>query len=251
MPSLLIDLEVDRVDLVDEGANSEAHIRLYKRKEIEQSMEFKDVIAKMKPEHAAVIEAEVAKAKAEVPEEVAQDLAKAKTDLENTQKELETVSKAKPATEPTEEEVLKGLDPKVQEIFKSMQRQKEAAEALALQAAEKQLNDNAIAKAKQLNALPVDETALVEVVKGLSDEVFDILKAANTAIENAGLLDESGVDVSKTKSTPVSTDDAWAEIEKAAGLIAEEQKITVEKAIGEAIKQNPALYRKYLEGGKQ
>lgn len=248
MPNLLIDLEVDRVDLVDEGANSAAHIRLYKRKEIDQTMELKDIIAKMKPEHAAVVEAEIAKAKSEVPEEVAQDLAKAKSDLAAKEQELEAVVKAKPAQEPTQEEVIKSLDPAVQEIFKSMQRQKEAAEALALQAAEKQLTDNAIAKAKQLAAIPVEESELVNVVKGMDENVFNILKAAADAIENAGVLDETGV--AKGAEPTVTSNDAWDAIEKAAGDIAKEKQVSLEKAIGFAIQANPELYRKYLEGGK-
>jgi hypothetical protein len=55
----LKDLIVDRVDLVDEGANSAAFIELYKRKETKELMDFKEVLGAMKPEHAAVIQAEL------------------------------------------------------------------------------------------------------------------------------------------------------------------------------------------------
>ena len=83
MPYMLEDLVIDRVDLVDEGANSAAFIELYKRKE-QSAMNFEEILSKMKPEHAEVIQAEINKAK--------EDLAKAQEDLASVTAERDQAS---------------------------------------------------------------------------------------------------------------------------------------------------------------
>lgn len=254
MPNLILDLMVDRVDLVDEGANSAAFIKLYKRKENEQAMTLDEILAKMKPEHAEVIKSEISKAKEEVPaeteaelndlktknEEMTEEVAKAKKDLEEVK-----VAKSKDK-EPDFEEVMKNLDPSVQEVFKSLKAQKDAAETVARAAAEEKLTTEAVAKAKELKSLPIEEAKLVEVMKGISPEVHEILKAANKAIEDGGLFEEVG------KSKPNAGEgasSAWEKIEKKAAEIETEKKVTKAKAITMAIQENPDLYREYLKGG--
>lgn len=265
MPNLILDLMVDRVDLVDEGANSAAHIKLYKRKENQSTMTFEEIIAKMKPEHAAVIEEELAKAKAMDPDndgdddnnpggdnddDAKEELAKAKSDLADLQAKYDEVVKSKEQKEePKFEDVLKSLDPSVQEVFKSLKAQKDAAEEVARQAAEKAANDEAIAKARELKALPVEEAKLVEVMKGITPEVMDILKAANQAMVDGGLFDEVGKSKDVVLSNSGDSSDAWAKIEKAAEIISAEEQVSKAKAISKAIKQNPELYSEYLKGG--
>ena len=249
VPNLLIDLVVDRVDLVDEGANSAAFIKLYKRKGMETGMDFNEIISKLKPEHAEIIQAEVAKAKAEVPAEVAAELSDTKEALEKSKAELEKikeeVKKSKePAQEENFEEVLKSLDPAVQKVFKSLQAQKEAAEQVAKQLTEQKEEEEAIKKAKALKALPVEEEKLVQVVKGISDDVYEILKSAAKVLEESDIFEEVG----KGKGGADSTD-AWSKIEKKADEIAKRDGITKEKAIGVVINENPELYKEYLSGG--
>lgn len=249
VPNLLMDLVVDRVDLVDEGANSAAFIKLYKRKEMETGMDFNEIISKLKPEHAEIIQAELAKAKTEVPEEIAKELSDTKVELESTKVELEKfkteVNKSKePAKEDDFEEVLKSLDPAVQKVFKSMQAQKEAAEQVAKQLNAQKEEEEAIEKAKTLKALPVEEEKLVQVVKGVSDEVYEILKSAAKVLEESEIFEEVG----KGKSGAGSTD-AWSKIEKKADEIAKRDGVTKEKAIGVVINENPELYKEYLSGG--
>ena len=249
MPNLLMDLVVDRVDLVDEGANSAAFIKLYKRKEMETGMDFNEIISKLKPEHAEVIQEEIAKAKTEVPEEVAKELSDTKEELATTKTELEKVkeevNKSKePAEEENFEEVIKSLDPAVQKVFKSLQTQKEAAEQVAKQLSEQKEEEEAIKKAKTLKALPVEEDKLVQVVKGVSDDVYEILKSAAKVLEESEIFEEVGKGKGGTGST-----DAWSKIEKKADEIAKRDGITVEKAIGVVINENPELYKEYLSGG--
>jgi|LSQX01.2.fsa_nt_gb hypothetical protein len=249
VPNLLIDLVVDRVDLVDEGANSAAFIKLYKRKEMETGMDFNEIISKLKPEHAEIIQAELAKAKTEVPEEIAKELSDTKIELEATKAELEKikeeVKKSKePAQEENFEEILKSLDPAVQKAFKTLQAQKEAAEQVAKQLKEQKEEEEAIAKAKALKALPVEEDKLLQVVKGISDDVYEILKSAAKVLEESDIFEEVG----KGKGD-ASTIDAWSKIEKKAKEIAKRDGITVEKAISVVINENPELYKEYLSGG--
>ena len=249
VPNLLVDLVVDRVDLVDEGANSAAFIKLYKRKEMETRMDFNEIISKLKPEHAEVIQAEIAKAKAEVPAEVAAELSDTKKALEETKAELEKIKKEmkkskEPAQEEDFEEILKNLDPTAQKVFKSLKAQKEAAERLAKQLTEQKEEEEAIKKAKALKALPVEEEKLVQVVKGISDDVYEILKSAAKVLEESELFKEIG----KGKSGASSTD-AWSKIEKKADEIAKRDGVTKEKAIEIVINENPELYREYLSGG--
>lgn len=261
MPNLILDLEVNRVDLVDEGANSAAFIKLYKRKERLNTMEFEEILKSLKPEHRAIVEAEIAKAKGEVPEAVAVDLAKAKEDLAKAcgdaktaneaveaatkkAKDLEAKFEAEKAPDSTEE-IMKSLDPVVQEVFKSMKLQKETAENVVKQMNEQKITEQAIAKAKELKALPVDEAKLVEIVKSASEEVFEVLKAASNLIESGVQFEEVGKNKGGSNSA-----DAWTKIEKKAGEYkAADEKLTNAGAIAKAIKDNPELYREYLKGG--
>lgn len=260
MPNLILDLIIDRVDLVDEGANAASFIKMYKRKGTEEVMDFEKILKSLKPEHAQVVTDEIAKAKAEATPtdeeatakkkladdelaDVTDKVAKAKLELGTVTKD---VAKAKTSVEPDFEEVMKGLDPAVQSYFKIMKAKQEAAEAVAKDASDKAEQEVAISKAKELKSLPVEEAKLVEVVKNLSPEIFEILKSANKAIEDGGLLDEVGI--AKAKQTAGTASAAWDNIEKAAAAIASDQKVTIEKARTLAIKENPELYREYLKG---
>ena len=242
-----MDLVVDRIDLVDEGANSAAFIKLYKRKEMETNMDFNEIISKLKPEHAEIIQAEIAKAKAEVPAEVAAELSNTKEALEKTKAELEKIKEEikkskESAQEENFEEILKNLDPVVQKAFKSLQAQKEAAEQVVKQLTEQRKEEEAIAKAKALKALPVEEDKLIQVVKSVSDDVYEILKSAAKILEESNLFEEIG-------KSGTGTTDAWSKIEKKAEEIAKRDGITIEKAISVVINENPELYKEYLSGG--
>lgn len=262
MPSLIIDLQVDRVDLVGEGANSEAHIKLYKSKRKEFSMDYNEIISKMSPEQQLVIQNEVAKAKKEADEAIAkakkeadEDIIKAKNEAEVAKKEAEAAKKeietvkgcSRPSrpSRPSEEEIMKALDPAVQEIFKSIKAQKEAAENVVRQLNEQKIHDEAISKARDLKALPVEQDKLVELVKGIKPEVYELLKTANDSLVNSGLFNEVG----KSKSNTTGSSDAWALIEKKAKDIESRDKVSSQKAIATAIKENPELYRNYVSGG--
>lgn len=286
MPYLLEDLVIDRVDLVDEGANSAAFIELYKRKERSATMDIKEILSKMKPEHSVVIQAELDKLSGEVTkakEDLAtvttecntakQDLEKAKEDLkaanegkEKAESELETL-KAKESEECEcdgeadengmckvcgkpkkkaafdEEETLKSMPAAARAMFIKMRTQKEAAEEEVRKAKDAEAQAEAVAKAAELKALPIETDKLVGVLKNCNTEMVDVLTTINAAIEGT-VLDEVG------KSNPGSKGaDAWAKIEAKADEIAKRDSVTKQKAVSIAIKENPELYKEYLQGG--
>jgi hypothetical protein len=271
MPQAILELNVNRVDLVDEGCNSASFIKLVKRKEQDSAMEFDEILAKMKPEHKAVIEAEIEKAKsanagkcpvcgatlvngkcpdcekkmADAKDEVAKAKAACAT-AEEKAKKLEDEKNTGNTKSQSVEDVMKGLDPAVQEVFKNMQEEVKKSREAAQKAEEARITEEAVAKAKSLSYLPVEQEKLVDVMKSVPTEVFEILKSANKIIGDSGLFEEFG---KKKENTAGSTDDAWAQIEKKAEAISAEEKVTKAKAISMAIKQNPDLYRQYLNGG--
>ena len=124
-----------------------------------------------------------------------------------------------------------------------MKAQKEAAEEELRKSKEAEIQSKAVAKAAQLKALPVETEKLVEVLKGCSPELLDMLTTINAAIEGT-VLDEVG------KSAGGSTGaDAWSKIEAKAEEVAKRDNVTKQKAVSIAIKENPDLYKEYLQGG--
>lgn len=275
MPYLLQDLVIDRVDVVEEGACSAAFIEICKRKEKVNNMSFEEIIAKMKPEHADVIKAELKKSTDKVAELTGQvetlnaDVQKANTALTDaqgalskTQEELK-VEKAKneelskagcggkkktskagcgSSDEDDEEEVIKSMPEAAQALFKTMKAQKEAAEEEIRKAKDAELTAQAVAKAKTMKSLPIEENALVDILKSADEAVVNLLSAIAAAIDGT-VLTEVG------KSAPKGPNDAWATIEAEASKIAKERNITEQKAVSVVIKEKPELYKQYLEGG--
>lgn len=281
MPYLLEDLVIDRVDLVDEGANSAAFIELYKRKE-QSTMNVTEILSKMKPEHSKVLQDAINAA--------AEDLRKAKEDLTAVTKERDDaladlhksnedlaavtrerdeavaeLNKAKETCECDgeedengmckacgkpkkkvafdETETMKSMPANVRAVFEKMKNQKDAAEAELRKAREAEAEANAIAKANELKAIPVEQSVLVGIIKNASKEVLDILAVANAAIEGT-VLDEVG-----KSHTGAGATDAWSKIEKKAEEYVTEHNVTKAKAISMVIKDNPELYKEYLQGG--
>lgn len=253
MPHLLEDLVIDRVDLVDEGANSAAFIELYKRKEQGTKMEIKEILEKMAPEHAAVVQAEIDKLNGEVAkateltEAATQELAKAQEDLKAATEESEE-SKSKGSAAFDETETLKAMPEAARELFTKMKAQKDAAEEEVRKAKEAEAQAVAVAKASELKALPIEQDKLVGILKNCSTELLDVFTVINSAMEGV-VLGEVGK--SKPGSATASSDAAWAKIEAKALEIAkaDTEGITKAKAIAKAIEANPDLYKEYLEGG--
>ena len=289
MPYLLEDLIVDRVDLVDEGANSAAFIELFKRKE-QTKMDLNEILSKMKPEHAAVIQEAIDKAKEDLAtvtterDEATQELGKAKEQLDaaneelaKANSELETMKacgsktdkaegetctcdgeadengtckacgkpkKAKTGAAFDETETLKSMPAEVRAMFETLKAQKNAAEEEVRKAKDAEKTAEAVAKAKELKAIPVEQDKLVDIIKSADSSLLDLLTVVNAAIEGT-VLDEVG----KSNSTGSGTSDAWSKIEAKADEVAKRDSISKAKAVSVVIRENPDLYKEYLDGG--
>ena len=285
MPYALLDLVVDRVDFVDEAANSAAFIELYKRKEIVKPMGFEEILSKMKPEHASVIQgvidakdADLAKARGDLEAatqslagkevelgEANEALAKANTEIEtlkakndfcecggeaNADGICESCHRTKKSAAFDEAETLKSMPEAARALFEKMRAQKDAAEEQIRKANEERVNAEAVAKAASLKAIPVGQEKLVSILKSCSTEVADLLTTINAAIENS-VLEEVGKNRGNGASTSGArtSDEAWNELEKRVAEIAKRDSVTKEKAMATALSENPELYREYLNGG--
>lgn len=270
MPNLITYLVVDRVDLVEEGANSAAFIELYKRKE-PMTMTVQEILDQMEPEHASVL-----KAKIDAGEATEQKLVDATARLDTVTKELneaeqkvpcecdgeageDGVCKAcnrkkmevvKASSSEDESDVLKGMPESARLYVEQLKIKKEAAEAEIRKANEAKIEAEAVAKAVELKSLPVEQKALVSMLKTASKEVIDVLVAANSAI-NATVLGETGQTASTSNYTAKSAEENWSKIEAEADKLVKsaDGAITKAKAIAQVIKDKPELYREYLNGG--
>lgn len=285
MPYELQDLVIDRVDFVDEGANSAAFIELYKRKETRKPMELNEILSKMKPEHAEVIQKafeakdeELSKAKADLAAAEQSGLDKdaalntANEALANANAELETYKakstececdgeadedgtckscgKPKKSAAFDETETLKSMPEAARALFEKMRMQKEAAEEQVRKAAEREAEAAAVAKAASLKAIPVEQEKLVGILKSCTPEVADLLTTINNAIE-ASVLTEVGKNAGNGAGTSAlaTSDEAWGKLEAKAAEIAKRDSVTIEKAMATALDEYPELYREYLNGG--
>ena len=273
MATKLKSLKINRVDLVPEGANSAAFVTLYKGKE-GKSMEYEEILEKMKPEHAEVIkakfaevlkekedaEAEAEEAKAEAEKAKKSECAKADVCpkcgknpcvCDDDDSDDKSVDKSDTKTEGTtsfdeDETLLKSLPEELQSFVAKMRQQKEAAEEVAKAAIARERHAEAVAKANDLKALPIATNELVEFIEKANEETVDMLSAIAKAIDST-VLAETGSNDSGTFSK--SSGDAWAKLEEKAAEIAKERGITKAKGMSAAIDEFPELYREYLEGG--
>lgn len=248
MPYMLTDLVIDRVDFVDEGANSAAFIELFKRKERDTQMDVNEILSKLKPEHASVVQQELDNL-AKQRDDANEALAKANEELEKMQAEAEEDKPAEDVEKDVgfdETEVLKSMPEAARVMFDKMREQKEAAEELVRKNAEEKAEAEAVAKAATMKSLPIEQSKLVEILKNCNEDVAELLKAASAAIDSA-VLDEVGK--SKPHASEAIGGDAWSKIETKADEIAKRDGVTKQRAVSIAIKENPELYKEYLDGG--
>jgi hypothetical protein len=248
----LLEPDYNRVDLVKEGANSQAKIKLFKSKG-EPSMTFEEILKSLKPEHASVIE-DVIKAKDKDIEEKDKAAAKATADLKKVEEEKAANPFAKSKTEDmTQEEILKSVkDPAVKLFLEQQIAKTKVAEDEIRKARETALTAESIAKAKEVPGIGAEETALADVYKKLktvdgelANEVFGIFKAASAMINSGGVFTEVGK--STEGAIAGDEDSAWGQIEAKATEIAKASNISQASAISKTISDHPELYDAYLK----
>lgn len=285
MSTLLEDLVIDRVDLCDEGANSEAFIELFKRKE-QSSMDVKEVLSKMKPEHAKLIqdamdasatslkkaqdsvaaitkERDDAMTKLDATKRLLADANKALDDMKEEHKPHpdgcdcpECKAKREAAAKDSkgsgnagfdQTETFKSMPKEVQDYLATLKTQKEAAESELRKSKEAAAEAEAVAKAESLKAIPVEKEKLVGILKTATPELIELLTVVNTAIEGT-VLGEVGKSAQNSTGS-ADANDAWSKIDAKAVELTKSKGITKAKAVSEVIRENPDLYREYLKGG--
>jgi len=148
------------------------------------------------------------------------------------------------------DDILKGADPAVVELFKAAEERAAVAEEIAKAERENRLQREFIEKAATYDSLPVETATFGIVLKDASesmdadtyDALTTVLAAANEAISQGGLMSEIGV----TKSFDAGS--GMGRIEQAASVLqAENTDLTREAAIAKAVTDDPSLYDIYNE----
>lgn len=244
----LVNIDYNRVDLVKEGANSKAHIKLFKSKG-GNTMNFDELLTKLQPEHAQII-TDVIKSKDDA---IADIQGKLDAEIEKSKN-----VPAAPVAGQSEEEILKSVkDPAVKALLETQIAKAKAAEDLVRKAREEKLDAEAIAKAKEVPGIGAEEAKMAEVYKKLKtvdatlcEDVFGIFKSASALVNQSGAFQEIGKSAGEGASTTVGASDeatAWDAIEKAAEPIAKSKGINLANAVSEVIKTRPELYEAYLK----
>lgn len=248
----LTDIEYNRVDLVKEGANSKAHIKLFKSKGGNTMPVVEDILKLMKPEHAEVI----TKALEAKDAEVLAAVEKAKKDATDAAAATTAEDAIDGGSDDSIEKILKSVqDPAVRLLLETQINKAKAAESVAKELKDKQNEQDAIAKAKEVPNLGAEEIALASVYKklhdvdsALCDEVFGIMKAASALIGQGNAFVEIGKGAGNAPDG-LSGDEAtiWGQIEAKAEEIAKGKNIKKSAAIAQAVQENPELYTQYLK----
>jgi len=236
MQTLLVDLRLDRVDLVHTGSNTRADILLKKGKEQDNMPnDFETLLASLKPEQAEVIKSHIAaveKSKDDIHATVLSEL----------NDKIETLEKAAkpPVVDKPSEDIYKDASPELKSYIEKMRTQLDTVLADQAQSLAK-------ARYESVKAIPCDEAELNEVLKSISPAAFTVLQKAAKAIEE-GLLTAKGKD---NPGEFTNSDGAYATLEKAAKeIMAKETGLTFEQAFSKACEVNADVYAKYVKGAK-
>jgi hypothetical protein len=261
----MTNLDYDRVDLVKEGANSQAHIKIIKQKG-GITMDLDQILAKLEPNHRSVIEkalkdkdeattAEIAKTK-----KAEEDLAVARTEVEKLKAEAPL-----PAGQ-TEEDIIKSIkDPSVRALMEMQIAKTKVAEEAVAKAQDAALETEAVAKAKDVVGLGAEEALLATVYKKLKKvdaqlctDVFGIFKAASElAKEGTAAFQETGITGNQNASAGVnksflangkSSAQIWEEIQTIAkGIKGDNKSMPLHTAVSKAMEDHPELYAQYID----
>lgn len=281
MPIKLKNLIVDRVDLVGQGDNPQAHIALFKRKQEEEENEtpswvssILDGIAKLvgkegekeqmgvKDKDPIVIEeekvnkvegeTEVDRLKTRIAELEAQlaETKKAEEEMPKDEEEEEMPKKEKPMDDEEEDEVIKGLPESVQNMLRKAQERAEKAENIAKEIQDKQEIAKYVDVAKQFPSLITTPETFGPILKNIAKNnkedfatVEAVLKAANALLEENNILMK---ELGSGEGTEGTDKNAWNTVEgKAKALMEKDGTLSKERAIKKVLEMNPSMYAEY------
>ena len=248
MPWSLKNFLIKRVGVVDSGDNPKAEVLLFKSKEDEDKnnkgggiMTLEELYKEIGEDKAKLIKDEIKAKEDKLAEK------------DNTIKELEKNQKEPVKTEPTDEELLKSADPKIKDILEKAQKEakenKEKAEKLQKEKDETdaELKKEALSKeAEQFKNIGATKEDLVEIFTKVDPDTLEkikaVLSADNTALEGNPLNKAVGSDKDlDSKKTMEKVDEKAEELRKA------DPSLTKEQARTKVMKEDPKLYKEYLE----
>jgi len=257
MPFSLKNFFVKFVSVVEKGDNPGADVVMFKNKKKEGGggmKTFEELIKELSDEDVKIVEKEI-----EDKDTKFKDLEKIKKDLEKTNKDLEKNQKEPDVKkeEKKDKDLLKSADPEIKEMIKKLEKDvkdnKEEADKLKKEneEKEKELRKEALSKeADKFGNIGATKEDLVEIFtkvaetgdKELMEKIKAVLSADNTALEGNALIKSVGSDKDPEDKTAVE------EIaEKAQELMKSDKKLTKEQAKAKVMKDDPKLYKKYLE----
>lgn len=237
-------LRVDRVDLVDKGANPGAHIMLFKRDDEPPDEE---------PEEGG----------ADVPNE-ADDKTTSfsvddKTALENRVTELEQALEsavnraqaaedlAKSANEP--EDVWKGVPPQIRKKFEEQEARIKLADEIAKRERDTRERHECIQKASSYQYLPVnpdDDWEVFKAINGLdakvSGRIYQLFSAGDANLSKSVSTSERGFGGSG-RSAETALDQIHQLVNDR--VAKSNNQMSLNDAMAEVMQANPALYRAY------
>jgi membrane-associated HD superfamily phosphohydrolase len=270
MPTKLKNLRIDRVDLVDKGANPDAHILLFKRKGDEGVMKFEDVLKSLTPEQQAIIKSELEKVgpggemtpeekKKKEAEMAAMNaaLATAKADLAKSTDQIADLTtqlaKATKSNEPGDSDIFKGLNPEVKKYLEDIKKEADASKAIVKALEEEKLTKQYTDVAKSLTHLAVQADEFGLVLKSFAQhdtvnygKLEAMLKSFNEAVAKGNLFKEIGQSGSTGAVDPLAKLEA-----KAQELVTKNATtMTKEQAMAHVMRSEPELYSEYVKSIK-
>jgi len=273
------EVEIDFISFVPRGANRKKYFLVKEDRALKDDI-FKSILetdegdvsrvlkeAGLEGEAAGVLEAAAKLLKAykdELPEGTLQILAKASglpepqpTAKGHIKEEGAEEGKKKEGAPGTvlSKEALEKMDPATQAIVKQLQEENTATKAEAREARQmaKELKDEQVlkeyvAKAEELQSLPVQPLKLGPIMKTIGEahpqefgEIFRLLKAADAVIEKSELFREFG------KSCPGESSAEAQIYAKARAMVAKDGDLTFEEAVEKVMDGEPELYEKAEE----
>lgn len=242
--SRLTKMNLNRVDLVPQGADSEAFITLFKNKKEEpikeeggnKAMTYEELMKSLSEEDAKLINSkieEITKAKDSEISAVKEELEKAK---EVPQEVPENETELEKAIRLTENEEVKAILIKQKEELEKVEiaKAKEKEEALAKEA-KSVVEEIAICKAVEgYEDLYISLTK--EGKTDVRDSLTELLKSVDEIVEESEIMKEFGSD--NEGDSDMSNEE---KLDKLAKARAKEEKISFEKAYTMVMKENPEL----------
>lgn len=234
--AVLVNLNINRVALCNEGCNSRADILLIKRKENTMPISFEDLMKALNAEQANTITAHIASIE-EAHKTVVKGL---EGEIAGLTGKVETLEKAKPAPAATDD-ILKDASPAIKDMFNKLQG---TVNSLVAEREE----DVAKSRFEKVKALPVEEAELRGILKSASPAVFAVLEKAANAVSEC--LTAKGKETGG-QFPGTTAEDAYVVLEKSArAIMVEDSKLSFEQAFTKACERDAATYAKYSKGAK-